>query len=297
MIVSPPSFEQPKWLVAFVVVLVAHISLVWALANKATQVEQPLTLSAVMVEFAELPQSATKIEPVTIGPPQEIAVNSTAAASEPQPPTPEEPPKIVVEESPKVEKAEIVVKKQTKTKEKPKEKVKVEPKQNPQKVVKKLPEKPSKKQIPNQESVMKESTSNVNSRASSQTASAPPKGDESKNAAPSNSISEDRNLTQNWKAKVMAHLSRNQRYPQFAMDNGLGGTAFTAITIDGQGNVLNVTLKKSTGVSVLDDETLALVKRSSPLPIPPPHLRERASLVLPIPIRFDPQEFKKAHSR
>lgn len=298
MIVSSPVFEWRKWLTAFGVALIGHLSFVWFFADKTEPVSEPLALSAVMLEFADLPQSATKIEPIAIGLPQEMSQESVASASEPVLESPSEPPEIVVEESPK-ENAEIVVKKQPKVKEKPKEKTKPkekitpEPKKVVQKVVKKSSSTAKTTHNTTQEREVKENASEVNAQYSSST-SAPPQGESSKNAAPSNTLSENRSLTQSWKAKVLGHLMRYQRYPQFALENNIEGTALTAIRIDRQGNVLDVQINRSSGANILDTEALSLAKRASPLPVPPPHLFKGESIVLPIPLLFDIKAYKKA---
>lgn len=301
MIVRPPVFELPKWFVAMGIALMGHLSLVWVLADKNTPHIEPLAMSTVMLEFAQLPQSATKIEPMSIGKPQEISQASVAFLSESQSEPVSKVPNLVVEESPQV--AKITVKKQLKPIEKPKVKpkavvkeiVKREVKKTPHKIVKKTTETSLKKShLPIEKRVKASVNSEVNANITSYTQSAPPKGEGSKNTASSDNVAENPSRVQNWQSQVLGRLNRYLRYPPFAFQNSIEGTVLTAIQIDRNGNVLNVSIRKSSGASSLDDEAIAVAKRASPLPAPPENVR---NLVLPIPIRFNINEFRKAQRR
>ena len=52
--------------------------------------------------------------------------------------------------------------------------------------------------------------------------------------------------------------------------------------IDAQGHVLGVALARSSGFPELDAEVLAMVRRASPVPAPPPG----APLDLTVPVQF-----------
>lgn len=288
MIVMPPSFwqgaEYRKWLAAFGLAALGHWSLVWALGDKAEPAPEPLAMSAVMLNFAELPQSAMKIEPVAIGLPQEVTQESIAEPLEPPPTEPTEPPKVVVEESPEPPKVEIVVEKQPK---KPLEK----PKEKPKKVVKKPIEKPREHTKPVEKPIHQAQVSNVNSQASANSSAAAPKGDDSQTVAPNNSVAASKSLAQNWQSKVLGHLARHQQYPASARENGVEGTPWVNIVLDEQGRVLNVSLRKSSGANVLDNEALALIQRASPLPAPPQNVLQNQRVTFAVPIRFNLKAF------
>ena len=68
----------------------------------------------------------------------------------------------------------------------------------------------------------------------------------------------------------MARLERAKRYPSGARRRGEEGVAYVSFAIDPQGRVLSAQLARSSGHSELDQEVLALVRRASPLPPPPP---------------------------
>ena len=85
-----------------------------------------------------------------------------------------------------------------------------------------------------------------------------------------------------WQSRLMAHLERRKRYPSAARSRGEQGTVHVRFSIDGGGNVLSVTLARSSGFPDLDNEVLSLVRRVSPVPPPPPG----SATSITVPIRF-----------
>lgn len=85
-----------------------------------------------------------------------------------------------------------------------------------------------------------------------------------------------------WQARVASHLERRKRYPSAAKRQGQQGTAQVRFTIDASGNVQSVSLVRSSGVALLDEEVVALVRRASPVPAPPPGVNR----TIVVPIRF-----------
>jgi periplasmic protein TonB len=86
-----------------------------------------------------------------------------------------------------------------------------------------------------------------------------------------------------WKGSLLALLNRNKRYPAGAAGSGAASVAFA---IDRAGLVLSVRLAASSGDRALDEEAVALVRRSSPVPAPPPEFG-RSVISLTVPIRFN----------
>lgn len=82
-----------------------------------------------------------------------------------------------------------------------------------------------------------------------------------------------------WQARLMAHLERRKRYPPGGRGEGIAHVRFS---IDDQGRVLSSALARSSGVAELDEAALALVRRASPVPAPPPD----ASRDITAPILF-----------
>ena len=101
-------------------------------------------------------------------------------------------------------------------------------------------------------------------------------------------IARARASVQNWKSQIAAILEHNKRYPQQALSRGQQGVAQLAFSIDRQGHVLSSRIVTSSGSAALDEETLALVQRSQPFPLPPPELAGD-ELRFTVPIRFKPR--------
>lgn len=284
MIITPPSFwhgrESLKWLVAMIVAFLGHWGFVLAFGNKAHPVPEPMAMPAVMLEFADFPQSATQVESFSVGMPQQITQDSIATPVDVMPETIDDP-KISVEETSNTEEPEIVVEK------KPKESPKKDPKivKNPQKIVK--------KKINVERKKPQEKTNEVDSQASALANSAPPKGDDSKTAAPNDSDGKTQQFAQNWQSRVLGQLRRHQSYPSAALENRIEGTTLLHIRIDSQGMVLLTQVYKSSGHHLLDNEAVKIVQRASPLPIPPEHLVKQNTLSFNIPIRFNIKEYRK----
>lgn len=86
-----------------------------------------------------------------------------------------------------------------------------------------------------------------------------------------------------WQSRLMAHLERRKRYPSGSRSRGERGIVYVRFSIDHSGNVLSVTLARSSGYPELDQEVLSLVRRASPVPAPPPG----ASTTITAPVRFN----------
>lgn len=86
-----------------------------------------------------------------------------------------------------------------------------------------------------------------------------------------------------WQSRLLAHLERRKRYPSQARRQRKEGIAQVRFTIDGDGNVQSVALARSSGVAELDQEVVAMVRRASPVPAPPPGVGR----TIVVPVRFD----------
>ena len=86
-----------------------------------------------------------------------------------------------------------------------------------------------------------------------------------------------------WQSRLMAHLERRKRYPANARRQRLEGVAQVQFTIDANGNVQSVALAGSSGIAELDQEVVAMVRRASPVPAPPPGVNR----TIVVPVRFN----------
>lgn len=89
----------------------------------------------------------------------------------------------------------------------------------------------------------------------------------------------------NWKSALVARLERYKRYPAEAQARGEQGVAQLAFSVDRAGRVHHARIVRSSGSSLLDRATLALIARAQPLPPPPPEMRG-AQIAVVVPIRY-----------
>jgi protein TonB len=112
---------------------------------------------------------------------------------------------------------------------------------------------------------------------------APERADHAAAPAPGAS-SRDPNALPSWRSQLVARLERYKRYPSEA--RGDSGTTQVAFRVDRSGGVHNVRIARSSGSSLLDRETLALLDRAQPMP-PPPSGASEADLSVVAPVRYN----------
>ena len=87
-----------------------------------------------------------------------------------------------------------------------------------------------------------------------------------------------------WQKELVAHLDKHKRYPAERQQK----TAEITVNfdIDRTGKVLAVNLVKSSGDTAFDEAAMAMVRRSDPLPAPPPLIADEGlSFTLPVIFR------------
>jgi protein TonB len=89
-------------------------------------------------------------------------------------------------------------------------------------------------------------------------------------------------LSTNYRGIVAAHLARHKQFPAEARAGGHQGSTSVSFTIDGSGRVTSVRLGRGSGISSLDHETTAMVRRASPFPAPP----TGQSMSFSVPVSF-----------
>jgi protein TonB len=230
----------------------------WHVPVTPSEAEPP----AVLLELAPLPVTPPE-------PPPAIDIPLPEPMPEPviEPPPPE--PEPVVEEPPPppepppVVEPEVVLPKPPPEPPKPKPEVKKE-------APKPKPEKP-KPPRPVAQPVQQAPVAAPPAPAPAPVAAAP-----APSAAPSRAVP-------TWQGRLLSHLERHKRYPRAAQARRQEGVAQVRFVIDREGNVLSVQLDRSSGVSSLDEETVEMVRRASPLPAPPDEMaKDRIELVVPV---------------
>jgi protein TonB len=72
-----------------------------------------------------------------------------------------------------------------------------------------------------------------------------------------------------YRSRVLAHLARFKQYPDWARDQGVTGRASVAFNLTRNGQVTAVSLAGTSGSGLLDQATLAMVRRAAPFPVMP----------------------------
>lgn len=242
------SQEYARWLISFVIVLLVYIvPLVWWLwPDNTPGVELPPP-AAMVVELAPVPVAPPAPADQPPGPEQ---AEATSPPPEPKPlPEPElEPPPIP--ETPEHQEPEVAL-------NPAEEPVVVEP--EPQEPPPPKPEEPL-DEVPQQE----DPASSV---------SAPPEAptEDVQAAAPEQGVANpvvDQRQIINWQNTLMMKLNKVKRYPSRARRYRHEGVAYLRFAMDREGKVLSASIERSSGYSLLDKETLALLERAQPLPKP-----------------------------
>ncbi|MGB8399928.1 energy transducer TonB [Bradyrhizobium sp.] len=93
-----------------------------------------------------------------------------------------------------------------------------------------------------------------------------------------------RRVRATWQKELVAHLDRHKRYPA---EHSLKAAEISVrFTLDRLGRVLSTTIEKSSGDKAFDEAALAMVRRSDPVPPPPPLIADEGlNFTLPVIFR------------
>jgi len=93
-----------------------------------------------------------------------------------------------------------------------------------------------------------------------------------------------RRVRATWQKQLLAHLDKHKRYPHERAQKS--AEIYVRFTLDRMGHVLSTSIDKGSGDSALDEAALAMVKRSDPVPAPPPLVADEGlSFTLPVIFR------------
>jgi periplasmic protein TonB len=76
-------------------------------------------------------------------------------------------------------------------------------------------------------------------------------------------------MVRKWQMTVNTRLNQFKRYPSQARARRHEGKVVVAFSLDSEGHVVNSKIVKSSGSELLDQETLDLISRAQPYPVPP----------------------------
>ncbi len=88
-------------------------------------------------------------------------------------------------------------------------------------------------------------------------------------------------LRATWQKELIAHLDRHKRYP--AERSQKSAEIVVSFALDRMGHVLSASIVKGSGDTALDEAALAMVRRSDPVPQPPPVVADEGlNFTLPV---------------
>ncbi|QPF89111.1 TonB family protein [Bradyrhizobium commune] len=112
--------------------------------------------------------------------------------------------------------------------------------------------------------------------------------EDEKAAAPHQGIGKDiSKLTAEWGKRISAYFELHKRYPK---DKNKTTAVKLSLVLNRRGNVVSVDVTESSGDSVFDNEAIAMVRRSDPVPVPPAELTDdQFSFSLPVNFKKPPK--------
>ncbi len=93
-----------------------------------------------------------------------------------------------------------------------------------------------------------------------------------------------RRMRATWQKQLVAHLDKHKRYP--AERSQRSAEIMVSFVLDRLGHVLSASIVKGSGDTAFDEAALAMLKRSDPVPQPPPLVADEGlSFTLPVIFR------------
>jgi protein TonB len=93
-----------------------------------------------------------------------------------------------------------------------------------------------------------------------------------------------RRMRASWQKELSAHLDKHKRYP--AARSQKSAEILVSFALDRMGHVLSASIVKGSGDAAFDEAALAMVRRSDPVPQPPPLVADEGlSFTLPVIFR------------
>jgi len=89
-------------------------------------------------------------------------------------------------------------------------------------------------------------------------------------------------LQASYEQLIVSHLERHKEYPRRAVRRNLEGQAMLYLRVAPDGSLKFSQLQSSTGVSILDEEIVAMVRRANPFPKAPQGIHREIELSIPI---------------
>lgn len=95
-------------------------------------------------------------------------------------------------------------------------------------------------------------------------------------------------LRSNYGSLLSREFAKHKQYPRVALLRGWQGTVKIELQIDAAGNVTSTSIAESSSYEALDKQALEMVRKASPLPLPPDSLRGRDfTIVVPVVFKIE----------
>jgi periplasmic protein TonB len=92
-------------------------------------------------------------------------------------------------------------------------------------------------------------------------------------------------LRATWQKELIAHLDRHKRYPSERLQKS--AEIVVGFSLDRTGHVLSMSIVKGSGDATFDEAALAMIRRSDPVPQPPPAVADEGlNFTLPVIFRI-----------
>jgi protein TonB len=92
-----------------------------------------------------------------------------------------------------------------------------------------------------------------------------------------------RRVRATWQKELVAHLDKHKKYPSERSQKA--AEIYVRFTLDRLGHVLATSIEKGSGDTAFDEAALAMVRRSDPVPAPPPLIADEG-LSFTVPVIF-----------
>ena len=253
---SSPTLSVRIWVLAALGAVAIHVGAV-ALAVAHLRYDDDDDLGAPAIEIGLEPM-APKVDATDLPP----GPNTEASAASPP----------VVEQKTTVDQTELPKAVPTETDD-PDRVVALNDTKKPQDEV---PEVPTVQAAPSVESVAVEATAPPASEAVQESP---------QSVAPAQGSGETaRRVRVTWQKELIAHLDKHKRYP--AIRSNQSAQIVVGFVLDRTGHILSTSIVKGSGDTAFDEAALAMLKRSDPVPPPPPLVADEGlSFTLPVIFR------------
>jgi protein TonB len=267
-----------RWAFCGAVIVLAHGGIAAAMVNWQDSDDVAETAAAIVIDFAPVPVAPaipqTELPP---GPEQVMSDASPQKLTE----NVEEKPEQEIEQ--KVE-AKLEQKVEEKVETKPLEQPppEVSPAPNPEVAVQPAPPQEIQLETPKRQDLRTPAPATTAPQAIPDQVAALPAAPTQGQLYPTNS-----QAILKWKGQIVAAIERNKHYPEMADRRGQKGVVRVLFSLDRQGRLIDSRVVSSSGAAALDEEAVAVLRRTQPFPPPPAEeFTGRDTVDLLLPMRF-----------